>query len=175
MSEFKDLARVRRSRRQYTDEPVSDEDLKTVLRAALLSPSAKSLRQWTLTFTRDKDKIASLSKVREHGSGFLAEAPVAIAVSGPAGIQDTWIEDCAIAAVSMQYQAQDLGLGTCWCHVRGRGSTVEGVSADARVKEILGIEDDMSVLCVIALGHPCDDRGPKDEDTLKWSQVRDAD
>ena len=130
MTDFKELARIRRSRRQYTEEQVTEEELKTVLRAALMAPSAKSLRQWNFTYTRDKVKIQALSEVREHGSGFLANAPVAIAVSGPAEEQDTWIEDCSLAAVSMQYQAQDLGLGTCWCQIRGRESRTEGVSAD---------------------------------------------
>lgn len=175
MTDFKELARIRRSRRQYTEEQVTEEELKTVLRAALMAPSAKSLRQWNFTYTRDKVKIQALSEVREHGSGFLANAPVAIAVSGPAEEQDTWIEDCSLAAVSMQYQAQDLGLGTCWCQIRGRESRTEGVSADSVVKDILGIDPSMSVLCILALGHPSDERGPKEEESLKWSQVRDAD
>lgn len=175
MTDFKELARIRRSRRQYTEEQVTEEELKTVLRAALMAPSAKSLRQWNFTYTRDKVKIQALSEVREHGSGFLANAPVAIAVSGPAEEQDTWIEDCSLAAVSMQYQAQDLGLGTCWCQIRGRESRTEGVSADSVVKDILGINPGMSVLCILALGHPSDERGPKEEESLKWSQVRDAD
>ena len=44
MDSFKELARARRSHRIYTDEPVSDEYVRTILRAALMSPTAKGLR-----------------------------------------------------------------------------------------------------------------------------------
>ena len=46
MDSFKELARARRSHRIYTDEPVSDEYVRTILRAALMSPTAKGLRKW---------------------------------------------------------------------------------------------------------------------------------
>lgn len=175
MESFKELARVRRSRRKYTEEAVSQEDLKTVLRAALMAPSAKGLRKWSFVVTSDKARIKALSEVRPGGSAFLEGAPVVIAVLGTPADQDMWVEDGSIAAVSMQYQAADLGLGTCWCQIRSRESAVEGVSADSKVKEILGISEEKAVLCLISLGHPCDDRKPQDEDNLKWDQVTYAD
>ncbi|MGN0201450.1 MAG: nitroreductase family protein [Candidatus Cryptobacteroides sp.] len=171
MNSFKDLAQQRRSHRQYTEEPVSQEELRTVLRAALMSPTGMGLRKWSFAVTSDKSRIEALSRVRTHGSAFLAEAPTVIAVMGSPAEQEMWVEDGSIAAVSMQYQAEDLGLGTCWCQIRGRESTVEGVSADSLVREILGIGEDRSVLCLIALGHPRDERKPQNEEALKWEQV----
>ncbi len=38
MNSFKELAQTRRSHRVYTDEPVSDEYVRTIIRAALMSP-----------------------------------------------------------------------------------------------------------------------------------------
>ncbi|MGN1215112.1 MAG: nitroreductase family protein [Candidatus Cryptobacteroides sp.] len=175
MNSFKDLAQLRRSHRQYTQEPVSQEELETVLRAALMAPTGKGLRKWSFAVTSDRRKIEALSKVRTHGSAFLASAPTVIAVMGSPAEQDMWIEDGSIAAVSMQYQAADLGLGTCWCQIRSRESSAEGVSADSLVREILGIGDDKSVLCLIALGHPSDERKPQDEESLRWEQVIHAD
>ena len=175
MNRFKELARQRRSHRKYTEEPVSPEDLKTVLSAALMAPTGKGLRKWSFAVTSDKTRIEALSRVRTHGSAFLAGAPTVIAVMGNPAELDTWVEDGSIAAVSMQYQAQDLGLGTCWCQIRNRESSTEGVSADSMAKEILGIGEDKSILCLIALGHPCDERKPQDEESLRWEQVIDAD
>jgi Nitroreductase len=175
MESFKELARIRRSHRKYTDEAVSEDDLKTVLRAALMSPSAKGLRKWSFVVTRDKEKIEALSGVRPGGSAFIAGAPAVIAVLGTPEENDMWIEDGSIAAVSMQYQAADLGLGTCWCQIRSRASVKENVSADEMVHSILGIDSTKSVLCLIALGHACDERKPQDEDALKWDQVTYAD
>ena len=172
MNSFKELAQMRRSHRFYTDEPVSDEYVRTIIRAALMSPTAKGLRKWRFVVTDNKKKIEELSGVRPAGSQFLAGAPVVIAVLGDPQEQEMWIEDGSIAAVSMQYQAEDLGLGSCWCHIRGRESKDAGVTAEQKVREILDIPEKYSVLCLIAVGHPADERKPQNEDALKWDQVR---
>jgi len=171
MNSFKELAQARRSHRAYTDEPVSDEYVRTILRAALMSPTAKGLRKWRFVVTDNKEKIEELSGIRPAGSQFLAGAPVVIAVLGEPQEQEMWIEDGSIAAVSMQYQAEDIGLGSCWCHIRGRESKDAGVTAEQKVREILNIPEKYSVLCLIAVGHPADERKPQSEDALKWNQV----
>lgn len=58
MNSFKELVMMRRSHRIYTNEPVSDEYVRTILRAALMSPTAMGLRNgglWSLT-TRVKSR-----------------------------------------------------------------------------------------------------------------------
>lgn len=171
MNSFNELARRRRSHRAYSDVPVSEEEIKTILGAALMSPTAKGLRKWRFVVTDNKEKIGELSGIRQAGSQFLASAPVVIAVLGEPEEQEMWVEDGSIAAVSMQYQAEDLGLGSCWCHIRGRESKEAGVSAESKVREILEIPARYSVLCLIAVGHPTDERKPQNEDALKWDQV----
>ena len=42
MTEFKDLVRLRRSHRKFTEETISEEDMKCILRAALMSPTSVS-------------------------------------------------------------------------------------------------------------------------------------
>lgn len=171
MDSFKELARTRRSHRVYTDEPVSDEYVRTVIRAALMSPTAMGLRKWRFVATDNKEIIKELAGVRPAGSQFVGGAPVVIAVLGEPEAQAKWIEDCSIAAVTMQYQAEDLGLGTCWCQIRGSESVEAGVTAEQKVREILNIPEKYSVLCLIAVGHPADERKPQNEDALKWDQV----
>lgn len=171
MESFKELACRRRSHRLFTKEKVDENDLRTILRAALMAPSARGERKWHFAVTENPDKISALGAIREHGSQFVAGAPVVIAVLGHPADQDMWIEDGAIAAVSMQYQAEDLGLGSCWCQVRGRKGVTDGVSAEDEVKKILGIEAGWSVLCLIAVGRASDERKVQDEAALKWDQV----
>lgn len=171
MNSFNELARRRRSHRAFSDAAVSEDEIKTIIAAALMSPTAKGLRKWRFVVTDNKDRIKELSEIRPAGSQFVAGAPVVIAVLGDPEEQEMWVEDGSIAAVTMQYQAEDLGLGSCWCHIRGRGSKVEGVSAEERVKAILNIPEKYSVLCLIAVGHPTDERKPQNEDALKWDQV----
>jgi nitroreductase len=104
------------------------------------------------------------------GSQFLKDAPLAIVVLGDPVQNDCWVEDGSIAAISMQYQAEDLGLGSCWIQMRGRGLS-DGTTADTVIRGVLGIPDNFNVLCILAIGHKADKRKPQNEDKLKWENV----
>ena len=71
----------------------------------------------------------------------------------------------------MQYQAADLGLGTCWVQMRGRGLS-DGTTATDVIRGVLGLDDTLEVLCVIAVGHYADERRPQNEEALKWENVK---
>ena len=142
--DFKDLAQMRRSHRKFTEEAVSKDDIKLILRSALMSPTSKGQRNWQFVVVEDKEKVAALSTAKDLGGQFLASAPVCIAVFGDASENDCWVEDGSIAAISMQYQAEDLGLGSCWAQMRARGlkdgtpatyATVALRAADAKVED----------------------------------------
>lgn len=170
MTQFKDLVQLRRSHRKFTAESVDTNDIKTILRAALMAPTSKGVRAWKFVVVEDKAQLAALSKAKDLGGQFLAEAPLAIAVLGDAETNDCWIEDGAIAAISMQYQAEELGLGSCWVQMRARG-LADGTPADKAIREILALPENLSCLCVIAIGHKADERKPQNEDRLKWENV----
>lgn len=170
MKEFKDLVQYRRSHRKFTDEEVDAEDVKLILRAALMSPTSKGQRAWQFVVVDDKDDIEKLSDAKEMGSQFMKSAPLAIVVLGNPEQNDCWIEDASIAAISMQYQAEDLGLGSCWIQMRGRGLS-DGTSSDDVIRGILNIPQEQHVLCVIAIGHKADERKPQNEDKLNWENV----
>lgn len=171
MKSFKDLVQQRRSHRKFTDELVDGEHVRLILRAALMSPTSKSGRSWQFVVVDDKTILERLADAKSMGSQFLKDAPLAIVVAGDSTINDCWIEDCSIAAISMQYQAEELGLGSCWVQMRGRG-LADGTSADTVIHGLLGLPENISVLCVIAIGHPSDERKPQNEDRLKWENVR---
>jgi len=170
MTTFKDLAQLRRSHRKFTDEEIDAEDVRLILRAALMSPTSKGQRAWQFVVVDDRQDIEKLSDAKEFGSQFLKDAPLAIVVLGDPMQNDCWIEDGSIAAISMQYQAEDLGLGSCWIQMRGRGLS-DGTSADTVIRGILDIPDNLSVLCVLAFGHKADERKPQNEEKLKWENV----
>ena len=168
--EFKELARIRRSHRKFTEEQVSPEDVKLILRAALMAPTSKSRRSWEFVVVDDKTDLEKLSDARDMGSQFLKGAPLAIVVLGNPDDNDCWVEDCAIATVSMQYQAADLGLGSCWVQMRGRGLS-DGTTADEVLRGVLNIPQHLSALCVLGVGHKADERKLQDEENLKWERV----
>jgi len=170
MKDFKDLVQTRRSHRRFTDDEVSAEDVRLIIRAALMSPTSKGQRAWQFVVVEDKLDIEKLSDAKDMGGQFLKGASLAIVVLGDPQQNDCWIEDGSIAAISMQYQAEDLGLGSCWVQMRGRGLS-DGTSADEVIRGILDIPENMSVLCVLGIGHKADVRKPQNEDSLKWENV----
>ena len=170
MTHFKDLVQQRRSHRKFTDEEVDAEDVKLILRAALMAPTSKSQRAWHFVLVDNKTDLEKLSDAKDLGGQFIKDAPLAIVVLGDPMQNDCWVEDGSIAAISMQYQAEELGLGSCWVQMRGRGLS-DGTTADTVIQGILDIPENYSVLCVIALGHKADERKPQNEDKLKWENV----
>lgn len=170
MTNFKDLAQLRRSHRKFTEEAVSKDDLKLILRAALMSPTSKGVRAWQFVVVEDKEIIKALSEAKDMGGQFLANAPVCIAVLGDTNQNDCWIEDGSIAAISMQYQAEELGLGSCWAQMRAR-SLADGTPADIAIRKALSLPENLSCLCILGIGHKADERKPQNEDRLKWENV----
>ena len=165
-----DLVKMRRSHRKFTDEAIDAEDVKLILRAALMSPTSKGQRAWQFVVVDDKMDMEKLSDAKDLGGQFLKNAPLAIVVLGDPLQNDCWVEDGSIAAISMQYQVEALGLGSCWIQMRGRGLT-DGTSADMVIQGVLGIPENLSCLCILAIGHKADERKPQNEDKLKWENV----
>lgn len=170
MTEFKELVRLRRSHRKFTAQEIDADDVRLILRAALMSPTSKGQRGWQFVVVENKNDIEKLADAKELGSQFLKEAPLAIVVLGNPAENDCWVEDGSIAAISMQYQAEDLGLGTCWIQMRGRGLS-DGTTADMVIRGVLNIPENLNVLCVLAVGYKADERKPQNEDKLKWENV----
>ena len=44
MTDFKDLAQLRRSHRKFTEQEIDADDVRLILRAALMSPTSKGQR-----------------------------------------------------------------------------------------------------------------------------------
>ena len=114
MNSFADLMHRRRSCRKFTNEKIDADELSMVLNAALISPSAKNRRSWHFVVVEDKETLEKLSECKESGAALLKDAAVAVVVLGNVAENDCWVEDCSIAALAMQLQAEDLGLGSCW-------------------------------------------------------------
>ena len=170
MTDFKDLAQMRRSHRKFTEQELDAEQVRLIMRAALMSPTSKGQRAWQFVVVDDKQDIEKIADAKDLGSQFLKGAPLAIVVLGDSVQNDCWVEDGSIAAISMQYQAEELGLGSCWIQMRGRGLS-DGTSADTVIRGILDIPENLNVLCVVAIGHKADERKPQNEDKLKWENV----
>lgn len=65
----------RRSIRDYSDEPVSEEDMRMILEAGRLAPSGENAQPWRFIIVRDPDTRERLGAIARGGSGrrFTAE------------------------------------------------------------------------------------------------------
>ncbi len=169
--DFRDLVQKRRSVRKFTGEKVTEEELNTILRAGLMAPTGHGQRGWQFAVVENPATLAAISACRAMGSEFVKDAAAAIVVAYDPSDSDVWVEDSTIAAVTMQYQATDLGLGSCWCQVRAR-QNANGTDSSEIVKKAVGLPDTLEVECVIGLGHPAVERKLQDEDKLRWDSVR---
>lgn len=170
MTEYRSLVALRRSHRKYKEQEIDGEAVRLIMRAALMSPTSKSRRSWQFVLVDDKDALTKLSEAKSAGAQFIKDAPLAVVVCGDSKDNDCWIEDCSIAAMSMMCQAEELGLGSCWVQMRGRGLS-DGTMAEEVIRGIVNLPEDLSVLCVIAIGHKADERKPQTDDKLKWENV----
>ena len=170
MKDFSELIKTRRSMRQFTEELLSGDDVKLLLRAGLIAPSSKGLHSYEFIVVEDKEMLSALSQSKQVGSDFLAGAPLAIVVVADPRISDVWPEDASVAATHILLQAEDLGLGACWIQVRNR-QDAEGRPTEEIVKSLLNIPDELRAVCMIAVGHKGMERKPQNEDRLKWERV----
>lgn len=170
MESFCTLATKRRSMRKFTEEKLTEEERRLLLRAALVSPTSKHTNGWEFVAVDDVELLQKLSVCRESGAAFVAEAPFAIVVLGDPTLTDAWIEDASIAAIMVQLQATDLDLGSCWAHLRNR-KAADGTPAADVVRRLLAIPDKYEPLCIIAVGHKGMERKPFDEEKIQWEKV----
>lgn len=156
-----DNIHARKSVRSYTDEPVTPEQVETLLRAAMAAPSGKNVQPWRFVV------VTQLETKKKLAIGFnkmIAKAPVVIVVCGKTtnmlgGTNNNWTADCAAATENLLLAAESLGLGAVWtaCY-----------PYDDRMLptiEALGLPDNVTPYCIVPVGHPAGDNKPKD----KWN------
>jgi nitroreductase len=166
-----DLLRNRRSIRRYQDKPVEAEKIDLLVEAMLRSPSSRSLNPWEFVVVEDPALLGELARAKAHGSSFTKGAPLAIVICADPGKCDVWVEDCSIATLLVHLAAADLGLGSCWIQLRERQHD-SGKSSESYVKELLGLDDHLAVLAMVAIGYPAEEKAGHPADSLLWERVK---
>jgi len=108
---------TRRSIRKFTGRKISEEDLKTVIKAGFCAPSAHNKQPWHFIIVREKDVLENISKVHPYAK-MLPQAGCGIIVCGDKnkeGMTGFLIADCSAVIQNMLLAAHGLGLGAVWC------------------------------------------------------------
>ena len=146
----------RRSVRKYTEKPVSDAQVRQIIRAGMAAPSAKNSREWVFIGLRDPEIYKTFSEV--HVNAFaMKTAQAAILVCADLSKeqdpgQGWWIQDCSAAMENMLLEATDLGLGSLWLGVHPKPDRI------ACLKEICKLPEGVEPLGIVALGEPTKER-----------------
>ena len=134
-----ELIRTKRAVRQFTDEPLSEEAIRSILHAGRRAQSSKNTQPWHFIAIRDRETLRQLAQCGKY-AGHLAGAPFAIALvaSTAEGF------DLGQAAASMQLAAWDLGIGSC----------IASTWEPEKAKAILEVPQDLHFDVAISFGYP---------------------
>ena len=155
----------RYSVRSYQDRAVETEKLDSILEAVRLAPSASNRQEWRFVVVQDKGIRQRLMQAAKD-QAFVGQAPVVIAACAKTDShimtcgQQCYPIDVAIAVEHMALKATEEGLGTCWV----------GAFYEDKVKEILGIPQDIRVVALLVLGYPVKLR-PNPKDRLRLKEI----
>jgi nitroreductase len=155
---------TRRSIRTFTDEPVTDEEIETVLRAAMAAPSAHNMRQWRFVVVRDPQTLNRLSKATLF-AGPIGRAQAGIVVCSEKRVDPYagfWAINCAAAIENALLAAHAIGLGAVWIGVHP-------ISPFAlAVRRVIGAPRDVAIHSMIAVGRPAEPKPPVDRFEADW-------
>jgi len=146
--------KARRSIRKYTSEPVTDEQIQTLLEAAMAAPSASNLKPWEFVVVRDAALRKELSGVHPWAK-MAADAAVVFVICGRPKDSDHWVEDCSAATQNLLLAVTALGLGAVWVAIYPRAQREDGV------RRILHLPEDWRPLCLVPVGHPAETKPPR--------------
>ena len=158
---------TRTSIRQYKDQPVEQEKIDIMLKAAMAAPTAVNLQPWHFIVITDKKTIGLLSGKQP------TNAPLLIAVCGdtdkttmPDGtikLPDFWVEDVSAATENLLLAAHALGLGAVWTGVYPAMERV------AEVANVLNCPQNIVPVAVVRVGYP--DEAPEPKDKFKEENI----
>ena len=142
----------RRSIRTYSGEPISQEQIEALLKAAMYAPSARNTQPWHFLVVDDKEVLRAFSAFHSYAK-MLPEADKAILVCGDTTLENApgyWMVDCANATQNILLAAHAKGLGAVWLGVYPRKDRMKATT------ELFSLPEHIRPLALVALGVPGD-------------------
>jgi nitroreductase len=142
----------RRSGRAFSDKPVSDEMLNSILEAGRWAPSCGNTQAWNFVVLRDSEVLVKAHEALSRGNAYAKAAPVMILVAAK--------EDGGCPAHNLPYFAMDVGLAVenlllQTVHLGLMGHPTAGWN-EVQLKEITGIPEEYRIVTVVFIGYEGD-------------------
>lgn len=146
----------RKSVRKYTDQNITDEQLHTILEAAMSGPSACNARPWSFIVVRDKEMLEKMADGNGRAATPLRNANVGILICGDLEraipqAPEYWVVDGSIAVQNMCLAAHALNIGSVWI---GTWPQTEKMNAQ---KELFNLPETIIPHSILALGFSDDE------------------
>ena len=170
MNNLLELMINRRSVRKYSDVLVTDEQIKTITTAALLSPSGHSKYPCEFIVVKDRETLEKMSHCRVAVAKMLNNASCAIVTIADKNKADTVIEDSAISMMNMHLMAASLGLGSCWIQLRSRDAE-DGTNSEDYIRSVLNIPDHYLCHAILSIGSLEKTPKPHDINKLNFDKI----
>ena len=138
----------RRSIREYTDEPVEDQQILEIIKAGMWAPSGLNNQPWRFAIVKEPGLKAKFEPLTKY-SRIIKSAKVLLPVFVDKEAMYHPVKDHqAIGACleNMLLAAHSMGLGAVWLG--------EIIKSDKEIRNLLGLGDHLELMAVIALGHP---------------------
>lgn len=144
--EVTELIKDVRQARQYSPEPVSDEQLDELLEIVRWTGSGGNMQPWHFIVINDQEKLKQISRLRSR-INWIAEAPLAIAIvlDGTHPLLELYDEGRVTERLLIGACAMGLGAGIAWY------GTDEH---EAQAKQILGIPAELTTHSLVVIGRP---------------------
>lgn len=148
--EFFDVVTHRRSIRQFTSEPVSDDLITQLLVAAMQAPSAGNQQPWHFIIVTDREKLDAVPGFHPYCKMITGVSTAIIVCGAPDGKKwpDFWVQDCSASIQNILLAAHDLGLGAVWTGVY---PLEERITA---TRKLFAIPQNVFPLAIIPVGWP---------------------
>ena len=159
----------RRSVRAFTPEPVTAEEIRQLLAAAMAAPSAVNQQPWEFYVVQKPEALEALSHTSPY-AGPAGKAPVCIVPclrTQDLRAPEYTLVDLSAATENLLIKACELGLGGVWLGVAPNQKRSQAVA------QVLGCPDTLIPFALIPVGHPADKRQPTgpsryDESRIHW-------
>ena len=158
---------TRTSIRQYKDQPVEQEKIDIMLKAAMAAPTAVNLHPWHFIVITDKKTIGLLSGKQPTNAPLLialcGDTDKTMTPDGKTKLPDFWVEDVSAATENLLLAAHALGLGAVWTGV------YPAMDRTAEVANILNCPLNIVPVAVVRVGYP--DEAPEPKNKFKEENV----
>ena len=157
----------RASVRRFTDDPMTDDEVRALLRAGMAAPSGGNQQPWEFYVARDRATLQLLSEASPYAKPAAGAACAIVPCMRTEGLRfpEIAVQDMSACVENILLEAVDRGFGAVWMGIAPEPERMAAVS------EIVGAPAGLEPFAIIACGIPADEPAPKGKDRFDEQRI----